>query len=282
MGFFDDLDKSKAAKSRPSEITGHQHMFHSFPKEFQVWHNTQYVMEKKATLDKSLIPSGLLNSYMWTTFGDGSAFGLATGLNVFIPVFILKFFPNFWGLLLAIAAFLPWVLYAAFHFIFYAKIRAQIIGEITKDCADYIAKPFYQSFIAVSVSLVLAGSFMFSILDSIGELTSALYYKSEGKILVAQSITPALREGLKNITNLIADMTTYPPGFFNKILFNHFITISLFALATYYIIKYFDTKGYNERRKEVDEEMTIEEFGTGYPIEKALYILHKWRKENAW
>ena len=55
MEFLDNLDDNGGQSIRQDEINGQQHSFHSFPKEFQAWHNTQYMLEKKATIDESTI-----------------------------------------------------------------------------------------------------------------------------------------------------------------------------------------------------------------------------------
>jgi hypothetical protein len=279
MGFFDDMEK-KGTQARPSEITGKQHGFHSYPKEFQAWHNTQYVLEKKVTMDRSTIPTGLLNSYMWKVVGDGSGFGFLTALNIVVAVIILKYNPTIIGFLLASLVFMPWLLYTAYHFVFYAKIRAQIVGPVTEECARYIVNMFYESFGAVTVALIIAFVFMFSFLESIGELTSTIYHVSEGHVLIAKAVTEPIRHSLALITNFIADMTEGPDYLLGQILFNTYFSTALFTGITAYTVVMFEKREYAKRRAEVDAEIMHETFNSGYPIEKALFVLHKWRKEN--
>ncbi len=279
MALFDDEDK-KSTKQRQDEITGHQHTFHSLPKEFQVWHNTQYVMEKKINIDQSTVPQALLNNYMWKVIGDASLYGIATAINIIAVVIKIKFSPTFLGFIFSLFLLAPWLLYTAYHFSFYAKIRAQVVGPVTAQSAWYISTIFYQTFGAVAGSLVVAFMFVFSILESIADLLRRLLAVAEHKILVSPEVNDMFKSFLISTHNFIADMVNGPDDWFGQLMFNTYSATILFTGITAATIFLFERSEYKKRKAEVESEIIQEQFDSGYPIEKALYVLHKWRREN--
>lgn len=278
-GLFDRLDK-EPTKTRQDEITGKAHSFHSLPKEFQVWHNTQYIMEKKVKMDKSSIPLALLNNYMWKVMGDATFYAILTAMNIVVAVIKIKLAPTFLGFLVSLLIFSPWLIYTAFHFSFYAKIRAQVVGAVTTQSAWYISTMFYQTFAAVSLALVIAFMFVFSILESIAELLKALVRVLEHKVMGTPGITSSVKEAMIWMHNFIADMVNGPDDLFGKILFNTYSATMIFTGITALTIFLFERAKYNERKEDVESEIIQEKYDSGYPIERALYTLHKWRKDN--
>ena len=275
MEFLKDMDDN-AQSIRQDEINGKQHQFHSLPKEFQGWHNTQYMMEKKVFIDESTVPESLLNGYMWKAIGDGSTFGITTFLTIGFSIIKLKLAPNFWGLFIALIVFMPWLAYVVYHIIFYAKIRAQVVGRVTQNGYKYTSKIYYETFYSIVVSLCIALLFIFSILDDI--------------VVVLRDMIVALNpEGIYEgylktfliwIYNFFIDLLTEPDDLFGKILFNTYFSTFIFLGMTLYIPYVFEKQIYNERKKVVDQEIENEEELAGYPIENAMRKLTEWRETN--
>jgi hypothetical protein len=275
MEFLKDMDE-KGQAIRQDEINGKQHQFHSLPKEFQAWHNTQYMMEKKVFIDESTIPESLLNGYMWKAIGDGSNFGITTFFAIAFSIIKLKLAPNFWGLFIALIVFMPWLAYVVYHIIFYAKIRAQVVGKVTTNGYKYTSKIYYETFYSIVISLCIALLFIFSILDDIVVVLRDMIVS-----LNPESIYEGyLKTFLIWIYNFFIDLLSEPKDLFGKILFNTYFSTFIFLGLTLFIPYVFEKQVYNERRKIVDQEIENEEAMSGYPIENAIRKLTEWREKN--
>jgi len=271
MDFLESVD-NKATSVRQEDITGDQHTFHSLPKEFQAWHNTQYMVEKKIDIDESTVPDSLLNAYMWKTIYDASKFAIPTVIGIIFGVIKLKLSPNIWGLIVGLFFYIPWLLYLAYHFIFYAKIKAQVVGPVTEKCAKYTADMFYSTFFSILGSLVIAFVITMSIL--MHNLILAMDSKTD-------SISQSIRHYMIKVYNTMVDLMTPPEGdLFAQLLFNTYFSTALYTILTVATILLFERQVFHERKKSVEEEIEKEELGRGYPIDSALLLINKWRQEN--
>lgn len=277
MSLFDDRP-SEATNVRQEDITGKQHVFHSLPKEFQAWHNIQYMLEKKAEIDDSTVPESLLNAYMWKTISNSSKFAIPTVLGIVFGVISLKLEPNIRGLLLGLIVYIPWLIYTAYHFIFYAKIKAQVVGPVTKKCAQFTADTFYSTFSAIVISLLAVFIFAMSILQNL----ALLLYKL---ILSIETHTDSISQFIKHYMIIVYNamiVLMNPPkhNLFSQILFNTYFATFLYVIITAATIFIFERQIFHERKSRVLEEMKKEELGKGYPIDSALLLITEWRKEN--
>jgi len=278
MDLFEGMDQ-KATSVRQEDITGDQHTFHSLPKEFQAWHNTQYMLEKKVDIDESTVPEALLNAYMWKTVYDASKFAIPTVIGIIFSVIKLKLSPNIWGLIVSLSIYIPWLLYLAYHFIFYAKIKAQVVGPVTKKCAKFTADMFYTTFFAILSSLIVAFVFTMSILEDLALLLHNLIMSidSSGS---SDLVMSKLKHYMIVVYNGMIDLLSPPDTLFAKILANTYFSTALFFIMTLATVFLFERQVYNERKRQVEEEIEKEELSKGYPIDTALIQIHKWREEH--
>lgn len=279
-----DLDellnsKEKSANVRPDEITGHQHAFHSLPKEFQAWHNTQYITEKKTTIDESTVPDSLLNAYMWKSIYDASKFAIPTVIGIFFSVIKLKLSPNFLGILAGLTFYLPWLLYTAYHFFFYAKIKAQVVGPVTKKSAKYTADTYYSTFYGVIISLIVAGLYTFYALK---DIAYSLY-----NFILNMDTKPGLINDLSKdysikLYNLLVDLLEKPKNatWSEALMSNIYVTTITYTLFTVLFLFLVERAIYKNRREIVDKEIEQEELQRGFALDTAMLKADKWRKEN--
>lgn len=278
MDFLESMSEANKNQSiRQDEISGKQHSFHSLPKEFQAWHNTQYMMEKKIDIDESTVPESLLNGYMWKTISDASKYGIWTFIFIAAFVIKLKFNPTIFGLFTTLLFYAPILGYIVYHFVFYAKIRAQVVGVVTANCAKYTVFTFYHTYAAIVVSLLIAFLFTFSILEDIATLfyNLAASLPSESK-----GVDSYLRSAFVWIYNFFVDILTGPEDIVGKLLFNTYFATLLLATITGVAIFFFEEEVYKERRKLVEEELASEELAKGYPADAAMKRIKTWRDEN--
>jgi hypothetical protein len=277
MDLLDSMDEKKSTSIRQEDISGDQHTFHSLPKEFQAWHNTQYMMEKKMDIDESTIPESLLNAYMWKTIGDAAKYGIWTFIFIVGCIIELKFNPTILGLVFAFMIYVPFLSYLVYHFVFYAKIRAQVVGVVTKNAAQSTTFTFYHTFGAIVGSLLIAFIFVFSILEDI----ATLFYNLASKIPAGSTgMESWLRSTFVSIYNFFVDILTGPDDLIGKLIFNTYFSVILFAAITGAAIFYFEEEVYKKRRQLVDEEMASEELAKGYPADAAMKKIKKWREDN--
>jgi len=276
MEFLDNIDDNGGQNIRQDEINGKQHSFHSFPKEFQAWHNTQYMLEKKAPIDESTIPESALNGMMWQAIGDATKFGLTSFIAILFAVLKLKLAPNLYGLAISLLIFLPWLAYSVYHFVFYAKIRAQVVGPVTTNGFSYTSKIFYETYFSIIISMCIAVLFIFGILDDI-----ALLLRDAIVGLEPNNVWDGyFKTVLTHMYNFSVDLLSPPQDILGKILFNTYFEIFFFLGSLIGLTYIFEKKTYEKRREIVDKEIINEKNLTGYPIENALRKLHGWRKEN--
>ena len=276
MEFLDDINQQDGQSIRQDEINGKQHTFHSFPKEFQTWHNTQYMLEKKVPIDESTVPESALNGMMWQAIEDASKFGITTFIAIAFSVIKLKLAPNLFGLLITLLIFFPWLIYSVYHLVFYAKIRAQVVGPVTTNGYSYTSKIYYETYFSIIVSLSIAMLFIFGILDDIALLLrdSILSLNPEGLF------DGYLKTILTSIYNFTVDLLSSPDDTLGMLLFNEYFSISIFLGMTIGLSYIFELKTFEKRKKTVEREIVNEKNLSGYPIENALRKLHEWREDN--
>lgn len=276
MEFLSNLDNGSSQNIRQDEINGKQHSFHSFPKEFQAWHNTQYMLEKKVPIDESTIPESLLNGYMWQAIGDASKFGITTFFTILFSVIKLKLAPNLFGLFISLLVFFPWLIYSVYHLVFYAKIRAQVVGPVTINGFKYTSRIYYETYFSIIVSMCVALLFILSILDDI-----VLVLRDSIVGLNPKDIIDGyLKTGLTYVYNFCVDLLNPPPTLMGKILFNTYFSTALFLGITIALSYFFEKNVYEKRKVIVEQEIINEQNIKGYPIENAIRKITKWRAEK--
>ena len=277
MEILDNLDGHDGGQNiRQDEINGKQHKFHSFPKEFQAWHNTQYMLEKKATIDESTISESALNGMMWQAIGDGVKFGITSFIAIAFAIIKLKISPNTAGLIVSLIVFIPWVTYSVYHFVFYSKIRAQVVGPLSGNGFKYTAKTFYETYFGIIISLCIALIFVFSILgDIVLLLRDSIVGLSPKGILDGY-----LKVVLTGMHNFFVELLTPPKDLYGSFLFNTYSSTFIFLGSLIGATYLFENLSYTRRRVIVDKEIIQEKNLTGYPIDNALTKLHDWRSKN--
>jgi len=277
MDFLEAMDQ-KPTSVRQEDITGDQHTFHSLPKEFQAWHNTQYMLEKKVDIDESTVPESLLNAYMWKTIYDASKYAIPTVIGIIFAVIKMKLSPNIYGILLSFAIFIPWLMYLSYHFIFYAKIKAQVVGPVTKKCAKYTADMFYSTFFAILGSLIVAFVFTMAILEDLALLLHNMILSMNQH---TDSISSSIKHYMIVVYNTMVDLIAPAEGdLFAQVVSNTYFSTGLFTLLTFATIFIFERQVYHDRKKQVEDEIQKEELSKGYPIDSALILIKEWRKEH--
>lgn len=271
---FSDKDKGQTVKS--NEITGDRFPFHSLPKEFQDWHNVYYILEKQSPLDKNAVSRAIYNGYMWKTILDASLYAIL--MTTTILGFAVKFkieFNLIWFLIsfFIASATLSWI---AYHFIFYAMIRSQIVGEVTALSAKYTTFTFYSSFFGITTSLIImflyAVYFFQASLSSYFELVANIYYKYPENYGIMQNV----KEILIFIHNLLARLISSEGNIFDNL---YLITI-MAMLTSYGVIYIVETATYRKRKKEIDFEVEKTKQAQGYAVETSQRIMEQWRKKQ--
>jgi cbb3-type cytochrome oxidase subunit 3 len=272
---FLDFDDNKSAKVRQEEITGDQHIFHSLPKELQVVHNGHYMMEKKTHIDLSTVPLATLNAYMWKVIWDATKYGIPSAILIIGSIVKLKLSPNGWGLFLSLAFIIPWALWIGYHFMFYAIIKAQVVGEATKRMAQYTADVFYSTYLSIVFSLVVAFVYIMWILEDIimWIREKIIHLESSGGFMSDKIVLY-----LKKLHNVLVDLIVPPEGTFNSFLFNTYTSTILLTIIFFGIVFLLERFFYKNRKQEVEEEMRLEELDKGYAFEKAMKVLEEQSK----
>jgi len=278
---FDDMvmDNDKGQQVKSNEITGERFQFHSLPKEFQDWHNNYYILEKQGEIDKNSVSKAILNGYMWKTVADGTAYGMATSIATMGAIIKWKLTGGVLGFLFSAIFYYPFLLFVAYHFIFYAMIRAQVIGPVTQGSANVTTYTFYTTFFGIFLSLMAVFIFLIALAKDIiiflFMIITELHNKSsEGQLNAIQQHTEDFLIWLHNF--IVEVFITTPTNFTESIYFMTFI----FVISTLVIIYFFEVKNYKMRQVDIQNELEKHKLSQGYPIEAAQKIMTEWRKEN--
>lgn len=280
---FDEMmgDNDKGQSLKASEITGDRFPFHSLPKEFQDWHTNYFIMEQRAPLDSNIVSKAVLNGYMWKVIYDGSIFGLSTSIFIIFSVIKLKLAPNMWGLFISLLIYLPWLAYAIYHFKFYAYIRAQVVGPVTKNAKETIVDFFLSTYVmtiaAILIAFTVVLSFLHDIADLLAKLVNEMDANPDG---LNATLTGPVKSAFISIHNNIAVLLNEPEDTFGQLLFNEYLTTGFLLALSIWAIYYFEKNWYDTHKEGVDLDVKKAKVQSGYPIEAALDCLWEWRKRN--
>lgn len=273
---FAEGDK-KGQSMKASEITGERFLFHSLPKEFQDWHTTYFILEQRGELDANVVSKAVLNGYMWQVISDGALYGITTAFALIAFIVHAKMEPSFFGFIIALIVYSPWLFYTIYHFRFYALIRAQEVGAVTREGIKNTSIMFYQTFTAILVSIVIAFISIITFLDSITELLASLATDLKN---ANDSVSVSARETFIFLHNSLSTVLQQPTGFFERIMFNEWFCGLLGLGITLSTIYFFEKESYEKHKEKMDIEIKKSKTASGYPIESALDCLWKWRKDN--
>lgn len=269
-----DSQSNKGQTIKSNEITGERFPFHSFPKEFQDMHNVYYIMEKQAKADKNSISKAVLNGHMWKAIGDGSNYGILAVIITIGNIIKWKLSGLLVGLTVTILFYLPVVFYIAYHSIFYAMIRAQIVGPVTESLARVTAYTY--NFTSMSIFGSLMVIFVFCILFARDFLMLMFWgifqIKPEPNDLIMNSI----QNGLLWIHNIAVDLFFNNGAFYDNIFFITMVNICIIVGISYW----FDNKYYKNHNADILLEVENLKNAQRYPIETAQQLISKWRKRN--
>lgn len=275
---FDDMtmDSDKAQKVKSNEISGDRFQFHSLPKEFQDWHNVYYMLEKdgQGALDKNAVSKAILNGYMWKTIGDGSAYGIAAAITSISAAIKWKMTYGILGFVFAFIFFLPIMIFISYHFIFYAIIRAQVVGPVTKQAANATTYTFYATFFGVYLSLMAAFVFLIAIAKDLLVLLFMIIHDMSKKNPTGYMAD--VENGMIWLHNKVVDLFITSGPLFDNIYFLTFIIV-IFSIVLFY---WFELKHYNPNKIDITNEMLKTKNKQAYPIETAQRIMSEWRKRN--
>lgn len=275
---FDDMtmESDKGQKVKSNEITGDRFQFHSLPKEFQDWHNVYYILEKEGGLDKNIVSKAILNGYMWKTIGDGSAYGIGAAIATISAVVKWKLTPGIAGFLFTAVFYFPFMFFIAYHFIFYAMIRAQVVGTVTKESANATTYTFYATFFGVYLSLMAAFVFIIAIARDILILIFTLIHKIHGNNGNPDSYMASVENGLIWTHNKIVDLFITSGPLMDNIYFLSFLAV----LSSILMIYWFENKYYKQHVGDIEKEVQKAKNSQGYPIESAQRLITDWRSRN--
>lgn len=276
---FEDMqyESDKGQKVKSNEITGDRFQFHSLPKEFQDWHNNYYIIEKNGNIDVNSISKAILNGYMWETISDGSIYAISMFFIILSAALKLALTFSVPSVIITLLLFIPLLIYVAYHFKFYANIRAQIIGPVTQASANVTSFTFYSTFGAVLSSLVIAALFMIYFAQSIlqGLFSVIIQFNlSNGQDM--GKVDATIMDFLIWFHNIIVDLIYNNGPWYS----NPYFLIVFFSLLSVITIVFFEVKEYQLHRDTIVNSVEEFENEAGYPIEVAKKIMDRWREEN--
>jgi len=272
----DSRDKENV-QMKSGEITGDVHMFHSLPKEFQLWHTTYYILEKVGNLDINTIPKAQLNAYMWKIVMNASFYGIATFMLIFHVILVERFIDNALITFLDFMFFGAGAIYIAYQFSFFGVIRAQIIGPLTELAAENTSFMYYKTFAGVLFSVLIMVIFTLLVGESILELIFRLLVITSVKYgNNMPHITEILFQIGINIHNFIVVLIYQHKGFIDNV---YFMLIALTSIQTIAIL-IVEYLFYKKTRKEIVYEISKDNLEKKYPIEKSQQVITAWRSKH--
>lgn len=272
----DQEKKGQTVKS--NEITGERFQFHSLPKEYQDWHNNYYIIEKQGPIDNNAVSKAILNGYSWKTIADGSFYGILATVSTIAAIIKWKISGGFLGVLITIAFFLPVMFYVAFHFPYYAMIRAQIIGPVTAKSAQASTFTFYITFFGVYLSLIVVFIFFVVIAQDLLLLLFLIIKSLDAGIVAgtANSIVVWTYNALIWFHNFVVEFISGNGSILESIYTVTFVFVGFSLILIYYIEK----KYYEAHVIDIKRDVKKTRDGQLYPIESAQAAMKIWRKEN--
>lgn len=270
------LDDNRDQAIKTNVITGNRFILHSLPKEFQDWHNVYFIMEKESNIDTKSVSEAILNGYMWKAIFDGAEYGIAAFFAVMWTAVKVKLtYGSPFSFMLSFLVFLSIFTYIAYHNVFYAMIRAQIIGEVTKKSAIATAGHYASSFWGVFFSLVVAFCFTLYTLYTFLPLFAYLIYKYDASFNTGDdTIFVWFEKFLIVLHNGIVQLGVSGNGIFN----NTYILMAVFAFIGSSIVYGVDQFFYKKYRREIEKEVVKTNRKYLYPIQVAQKIMGEWKK----
>lgn len=278
--FLEDITEDNSKENiqmKSGEITGDAHMFHSLPKEFQVWHSNNYIMEKEGNLDPNVVTRSMLNAYMWKILINGTNYGVMAFLLVISTIFSEKLFESYILSIFNIFYFFGAAIYIAFHFSFFGIIRAQVIGPITEKTANVTSLLFYQTFASTFLSLMIVFVFLLLFSESLLELLFELLVNvklTHGNDM--DNITMFFFNFGVNVHNLIVKLVFMEGPLFYNVYFLSFLLPSIIMFFAWFV----EGRYYENQRQEIIDSVSEFKLGSGYPIEKSQKVIKTWREKN--
>ncbi|HIP33420.1 MAG TPA: hypothetical protein EYG89_01510 [Bacteroidia bacterium] len=213
---------------------------------------------------------------MWQAIGDASKFGMTSVTLIVFSVIKLKLAPNIYGLIISLLIFMPWALYSMYHVVFYAKIRAQVVGPVTINGYKYTSKIYFDTYYSIIGSMTIAFLFLMSIIEDILVVIQDMLSNMDPESMNSSYF----KESLVGIYNFFMDLILPPNDLFGQILFNTYFSTGLFVTLMIGMSVAFERYIYNNRKEVVEQELVNESDQTGYPIDVAKRKMEKWRSEQ--
>lgn len=277
---FDDIDRQedKTQKIKSNEITGDRYFFHSLPKEFQDMGNVYYIQEKAAqgTIDKNAISKANFNGYMWLSIKDGTAYGIYITIAAIFAVIKWKLSEGWLGFFLSAIIYIPLLVFIGYHLIYYAIIRSQVIGPVTKAIANFTSYTFYITFLGIFLSLMIVFVFCVSFMEDIVLLLFKIITQLSGSVL-SDGWQATLTNGLIWFHNKLVEIfINSNNGLWGNIYFITFITV----VGTLGFLYAFERSHYKPNKEDIQEQYEFTGLSQGYPIELAQKLMKRWREDK--
>ena len=275
---FEDAEREqRSQKIKSNEITGERYAFHSLPKELQDMSNVYYIQEKEGqgSIDKNAISKANLNGYMWMCIADGTSYGLYATIVAVSGIIKWKLSGGFLGFLLSAIIYIPILFFIAYHFIYYAIIRSQVVGPITQSVANFTSYTFYMTFFSVFLAMMTVFVFVASMIKDILLLLFQTIASLSSTVLPG-SYQSKFVDMLIWLHNKLAEIFISSDYTWNNIYFLTFITV---AFSCWFIYM-FESKAYKPNKIDIEQEYTNTGLRLGYPIEAAQKLFKGWREKN--
>jgi len=275
-----DSKPSKEQSIKQNEINGKTYLFHSLPKEFYGWFISKYILEKKMPIDRSSVTASQLNGYMWMTLFDATKFSIFLFFITISALIKVLVSPNLIGIIISLLIYNGFLIYVVWHIEYYSKMKARVVGPVTKHIVKMTSDVYFSTFFSVFLSLIIGVLVLFYMSQSLMELFQniLIYYKnhtnhgfySQEIFKIAVYIYNTLLEMLYgHRSNIFLTFFTNP--------YVYTIFLTLYVIILHY---FFYRKFYNKEYQIVKEDEEHDLFSQGYPIDLALKKIHDWRKEN--
>lgn len=277
---FDDMavDKDHGQQVKSNEITGERFQFHSLPKEYQDWHNNYYLIEKQGPIDNNAVSKAILNGYGWKTVGDAGFYGMLATVSTVSAILKWKLAGGVFGFFISALFFLPVMIYVAFHFAYYAMIRAQIIGPVTRNSANATTFTFYITFFGSYLSLMAMFIFFIFIAEDVLILLFMLIKSMDISIASggANIIVTWTYNFLIWFHNFVVEIISGDGSLFQSIYVLTFL-LTGFSIAMIYFI---EKKYFEAHSLDIQNDVKKTRNGQLYPIESAQEAMKAWRLKH--
>jgi len=272
-------DNSKEnVQMKSGEITGDQHLFHSLPKEFQVWHTTYYILEKEGDLDRNTIPKSQLNAYLWKILLNSTFYAFVTFLIIMHVVVVERMSNSIFITGIDLLLFFGASLYIAYQFYFFGVISAQVIGPITEEAHKNTSKAYINTYISTLFALIIMVLFTLSVNETLLELLFRIIYILHLKY--QDSSMPYLTELLFNTLIYIHNFIVVAVYNYNNFFTNVYVMIILLTLFQLGLIYIVFNLAFRSTRKEIIYEVSKDKLNKKFPIEKSQMVITAWRNKH--